>query len=384
MSVAGILTFFVSIEAGARFYHFIKYKDPGVFLYGKRYISSLFVQLKQPKETMLMKSASISDDTDEVFRRRSQRDVPQAEYAPGKVNAGGYMAYINKYGLRHGDIGLAKEPGTVRILVLGESFVLCPGLPDESTWTYILEGLLNKLPAKYEVLNAGAGGGNTDFALTGLIDRYIRLSPDYVMLFSAHNDRSALKGEKKTSLAYRISHVLYNVSQFYAMVREKSSLMLFKDNNYYLYDYDIALRQADVEKALELYRKRLGQIYTVCKENHAVFVLGLQPEFIPGGLKELQDLLDEKKLAALEEKVRKEGRLSYYEFEYYMQGRFNVEMKTFALENGVLLFDGISAFPSDKYPFFKDEIHLNGKGSEMFANALYRFFISKGIARQAG
>lgn len=165
------------------------------------------------------------------------------------------------------------------------------------------------------------------------------------------------------------------------MVREKSSLMFFKDNNYYLYNYTISVKEPDVETALNAYRKRLNQIYTVCRENDARLILGLQPEFIPNGLKGLQNLLDEKKIAALGAQVKKKGYLSYYEFEYYMQGKFNLEMKKFAQSNNILLFDGVSIFPEDKYPYFSDEIHLNKTGASLFAKALYEFLITNGIAK---
>ena len=91
--------------------------------------------------------------------------------------------------------------------------------------------------------------------------------------------------------------------------------------------------------------------------------------------------MDEKKIAGLGEVIKKAGRLSYYEFEYYMQGRFNLEMKRFAQENNILLFDGVSIFPADKYPYFSDEIHLNKNGTSLFEKSLYEFLMDNGIAK---
>jgi len=90
--------------------------------------------------------------------------------------------------------------------------------------------------------------------------------------------------------------------------------------------------------------------------------------------------MDENELAAIGKKLEANGYLTYYEFEYYTQGLFNMEMKRFAEQNGLLVFDGISVFPENKYPFFTDQIHLNQKGTPIFADALYAFMLKNDIA----
>lgn len=380
-SVFAILFFFVSLEVAARCYHFIKYKDPSVFLYGRKFFSDLAESMRHPSRPVPEGIVSRESAIDEIFEKRHENNSAPAERAPSRELVNGRMVYVNKYGLRNGDIALKKPAGTTRITAVGESFVACVGLEDELTWESLLQKELDKLPGRYEVINAGGGGNSIDDMLSNLIDRDIKFSPDYLLFISAHNDRGTLKNNRKRSFSYKISNTLYNVSQFYAMVREKSSLIFFKDNNYYLYNYDIALSNSDADELVRVYRKRLGQIYKICMENNTVMILGLQPEFIPSGLKDLQDLLDEKRIAALGKKISDNGSLTYYEFEYYMQGRFNLEMKKFAGENNILLFDGVSIFPVDKYPYFLDEIHLNKEGSLLFARSLFAFLVDKKIAK---
>ena len=377
-----IALFFVMIELGARCYHFIKYKDPTVFLYGRKYFAVLADKIRTGMLRGQKESGGGAPPTvDNIFENRNKKNTPLARKEPQKVILQGYPSYINGFGFRNDDIELQKPAGAVRIMMLGDSFVMCVGLDDKFTWERLLSDSLKDRPSRYEIINAAGGGTDINQQLTNLIDKVVQFKPDYVFLFNAHKNSLLLDYKTEYSLGWQISNFFYNISQCYAMVREKSALRTFKDNNYYIYDYRVKITKPEIDKLLGLYRKRLEQFHTVCRENGIDLVLGLRPEFIPSGLKELQHPLDEARLMSMGEKLERQGYLTFYEFEYYTQGLFNMEMKSLAKKRGLLVFDGISAFPIDKYPYFIDQLHLNPKGAPIFAATMHDFIVNKNLVK---
>lgn len=377
-----ILLFFIMLEFSARFYHFIKYKDPTVFLYGRKY----FAMLSEKMHSGFFAKAEkpLAGDpamVDKIFETRKDRNVPITTQEPGNMIMQGIPAYANKYGFRNKDIDIDKAPGTVRIMMLGDSFVMSTGLDDKSTWEYVLNESLNGSSGRYEIVNAGGGGTTIDQQLINLIDKIVKFHPDYVILFSSHKNSMILDYKAEYSLSWKVSTFFYNISQFYAMIRERNALRTFRDNNYYVYDYRVKITKQEIDKLMDLYRKRLAQFYTVCKENDIGLIIGLRPEFIPSGLKELQHPMDKDRMALLGGKLEKQGYLTYYEFEYYTQGLFNMAMEDCAEKNGLLTFDGTRVFPQDKYPYFIDQMHLNREGASIFAGAMTSFIIENDLAR---
>jgi len=380
-SLIVIAVFFLTLEISARVYHFVKYKNTSSFFYGKKFIINCIDSLKNRSSPSIYSYLRPEKQVDEIFEKRKTTSFPVQVEEPRIQNLLGYPGYINRFGYRNIEIELKKYPGTVRIMTAGGSFVMSSGVDDSSTWEYLLNEELKKLPGKYEVINGGRGGGDINDLLRFLISVDVKFEPDYLILFSAYNNHKLLNQEHRLSLGWRISSFFYNISQFYAMLREKISLILYKDNNYFIYNFEIKLKKRDADDLMGRYRKRLEQIYTVCGENNINLILGFQPEFIPNGLKNLQDLLNQQELSLIGEKLEKQNYLTYYEFEYYLQGRFNIEMKKFAEEKGIFLFDGINIFPKDKYPYFIDQIHLNQKGTAILAKALFSFLIKNNIAK---
>ena len=70
-----------------------------------------------------------------------------------------YLQRVNNLGLRGADVETRKRPGTVRILMLGDSFTMGKGVADEKTFSALLERSLNaKRPwagKAIQVLNGG-------------------------------------------------------------------------------------------------------------------------------------------------------------------------------------------------------------------------------------
>jgi hypothetical protein len=104
-----------------------------------------------------------------------------------------FAAYIrlNSRGLRGAEIQVPKPPDTLRVLVLGDSLMFAAQLPDEQTFSVLLQTRLQSLfgPRTVEVINAGVEGWGTghEYAFWEYEGR--ALEPDLVILaFFVGND----------------------------------------------------------------------------------------------------------------------------------------------------------------------------------------------------
>jgi len=110
---------------------------------------------------------------------------------------GGALVHINARGFRDAERAFAKPPGTVRVAVLGDSYVAAHQVPVEQRFTERLEGALGALlesdgrfaGRRVEVLNFGVNGAGTAQELLVWRHEASRYAPDLVLLaFFAGND----------------------------------------------------------------------------------------------------------------------------------------------------------------------------------------------------
>jgi len=97
---------------------------------------------------------------------------------------------LNNYGFRGDDYRMEKQPGTYRIIVLGDSFTFGDGVKDEDTFCLQLQKELRKLNPKVEVLNFGTSGWNTVDQISYFDQMGYRFNPDLVVVAYVLNDGS--------------------------------------------------------------------------------------------------------------------------------------------------------------------------------------------------
>jgi hypothetical protein len=99
---------------------------------------------------------------------------------------------LNSRGFRGPEVEPLKPPGTVRIAVLGDSFVFGGGVDEEHLFTAEMQRLLSeRAPTRYEVLNAGMDGYSTDQEWLLYREDVRPLRPDVVVLVACDNDFEA-------------------------------------------------------------------------------------------------------------------------------------------------------------------------------------------------
>lgn len=117
---------------------------------------------------------------------------PRLRYVPKPGAAG-----INAYGLRDHDYSLAKDPGSYRVVVLGDSIAFGYCNPTESiamekTFPKVLEQRLNDPPPrdvrKIEVVNLAVSGYETTQEIEFLRAKGLAFDPDLVLVGYCLND----------------------------------------------------------------------------------------------------------------------------------------------------------------------------------------------------
>jgi lysophospholipase L1-like esterase len=102
----------------------------------------------------------------------------------------GQPLLINSQGLRDYEYTRRKEPGTFRIVGVGDSSLFGWGVPIEDTGLKVLERHLNEefRPRKFEVLDFAVPGYNTAMESETFVQRCLEYAPDLVLLNFNTND----------------------------------------------------------------------------------------------------------------------------------------------------------------------------------------------------
>jgi len=102
----------------------------------------------------------------------------------------GQPVVINSQGLHDYEYGRRKEPGTFRIVGVGDSSLFGWGVPFEDIGLKVLERRLNQefRAQKFEVINFGVPGYNTAMEAETFVQRCLEYAPDLVLLNFNTND----------------------------------------------------------------------------------------------------------------------------------------------------------------------------------------------------
>ncbi len=102
---------------------------------------------------------------------------------------------INRHGFRGPDWSFAKAPGTIRIVLLGDSFTFGEGVKWPDTFAQRLERILSQGSSRnIEVLNLGISGWGTTDEINYLAARGADLAADLVLVIYVLNDADSAGG----------------------------------------------------------------------------------------------------------------------------------------------------------------------------------------------
>jgi len=138
----------------------------------------------------------------------------------------GIAVRVNEFGLRGPAMSIRPAPAVHRVLALGDSATFGEGLAEEDSFPVQLQRELTaRSGERYEVLNAGVHGYNTENELAFLRSRGLALQPETVVVGFNLNDYDSapvigpLGVMTRDQAAQFSSWSLANVSEFYLVLR---------------------------------------------------------------------------------------------------------------------------------------------------------------------
>ena len=235
-----------------------------------------------------------------TLRKLPQSDVvfhePNQDFIDTKYARCHYHVTINSFGFRGKEISLKKPTGTIRIAILGDSFVYGEGENDYNTLSWHLERLLNKNypPNRFEVLNAGRFGWSICNELEFYKDYVKKFNPDIVILAYSWNDildliKGSIHSEKTINDSpawFRpiieksnfVRYLIYRYAKYKAWQKSKLFYTKYGEFNLHLKIESIPEGRSPLcERAIELYKINLLNLRGMVENNASKFVFIIFP-----------------------------------------------------------------------------------------------------------
>ena len=125
----------------------------------------------------------------------------------------GVPVTINRAGFREREVEPTKQPGTFRIVGLGDSVMFGWGVPVEATYLRVLEDLLQRRgdPSRYEILNFAVPGYNSVMEVETFRSVAGSYAPDLVLVGYVSNDDQLPNFMQRSALRWPSTLYLYNL-----------------------------------------------------------------------------------------------------------------------------------------------------------------------------
>ena len=129
------------------------------------------------------------------------------EHAPNRVAVlMGVDFQTNSKGLRDREFSYDRQPGTLRILMLGDSLTVGWGVPAEQTFSKRIEKLFAADGVNAEVINTGVGNYNTIQEVEYFLTEGFKYQPDIVVLNFFVNDAEPILKHESPSILARVCY----------------------------------------------------------------------------------------------------------------------------------------------------------------------------------
>jgi len=179
---------------------------------------------------------------------------------------------INSHGHRGVEVPTSKPPGTVRIMMLGDSLTLGWGVPSKETIANRLQVLLNMTHnnKNFEIINSGVANTNTEMQVEAFLDKGRLFSPDIVVLNYYINDAEPIPRPKKNIfMKYSAAYV------FFSLRLESLLGNILKSKNFYEYYMDL---YKEGKNGWGQTQKALSRLAEYCRKNEVRLIVVNYPE----------------------------------------------------------------------------------------------------------
>ena len=189
-----------------------------------------------------------------------------------KAKLMGVMVETNAEGLRDRHFSFDRTPGTMRVVMLGNSLTEGWGVPIEDTFSKRLERMFSEKGVQAEVINTGVGNWNTIQEVHFFLTNAYRYKPDIVVLNYAYNDAEPVPHSKPPSWwqrhCYACVFFLGRIDTFFRLFSYRKEW-----TDYYLGLYDDGRSQGWLNSKAAIHK-----LAAYCKENHIKLLIANFPE----------------------------------------------------------------------------------------------------------
>jgi len=345
---------------------------------------SIFIYNGKSKYSIILKPFS------NQIAKKTTNHLINWDYSTNKMKPGVYTHTsrerkrtnytINSKGFRGREFDIKKNK--IRVLVFGGSTVVGLESPDDKTYPYQLEQMLNKFKNNYEVINMGFGSKSLNFIKELLFTEAYKYQPDIIVIYSNRNsimyDGAHIDRRIKQINLLQLNYFLQENIMTYRLMRKiyKKILHLNSDN----------LKSPHHEKGVSEeylingYKNSILEIVNFVKNKNIKVVLVKQPHNYF-----TRNILDEVNKFSTNELIEK------YKKDYFLK-KFNLdEIKNFWIVLGTIINKNLDYFnkfenvivvdPINKLTSsnlnFTDTIHLSPTGNYVLANEIAKSILLK-------
>ena len=297
---------------------------------------------------------------------------------PGKFKHNNINYVINSKGFRGKEFNKKKDK--IRILSFGGSTTIGLESPDDKTYPYLLENLLNKNEKKYEVINMGFGSKSLNFIKALYVNEALGYDPDFITIYSNRNslmyDGGFSKKKVNVNLLKITSYLQENIMTYRLLLK------LYNRMNNSLSSESKNLNSPFHKKGISKdylingYKNSLLEIVELSKKNGVQVILIKQAYFIKPDLQKKIDAFSITELIKLfEEKyfIKNNDISSEENFWLVLGAILNRNLDFFKKFENVVIVDPINNLLSNEKNFV-DYLHLTPTGNFILAKEISKKF----------
>ena len=330
---------------------------------------------------------------DEILHHKLPADSVMRMYYPGEYDVN---VNIGKTGFRSNLDSKEKDPSKMRILMLGDSFILGEGSENNETSSYLLEEYLNATANnKYEVINLGVSSYAPILEYLQLKDNIKTMKPDVVIMnldmsdivqeyvyrssckFGENGEPVAVNGfpdyvKQRETIKARITSWIYNHLFITTALIELTYNHFFKD---------VEMEKLNVENAV-MRKNRTLLLHTIKADFKEFNLCMSMVEDSIIRTKRLCDKYGSKFILTtypwghqVNDREWIPGRYGFLPKSFELSDRTIEELDRFSKANDITFFNAFPFFRSykGKEPlYYKIDMHFTPEGQKLMAEFLYK------------
>jgi lysophospholipase L1-like esterase len=274
---------------------------------------------------------------------------------------------INSKGFVGPEFDTRPSPGVYRIIAVGDSCTFTTGVWNVA-YPALLESLLNSTAQsrRYEVINAGIEGYNSDFALDRIKNEIIGYRPNLVTIYVGWNDLMKVNPDHSAATG-KHSFLATVLDQSY-MVKALKKL-IFIDLRPWLFQPKVEASETDAHAydafLPKRYEENLVSMISLLRQNGIEVILFTLPTVVEPGM-------------SREDLKRQNVFFPYFAGAYSLDRflslhhAYNRAIRSVGQQYGVPVVDLEETFnQQDKHELFWDTMHPNEKGNRLIAKAVF-------------